>query len=365
MYNKFKYFVILLTIFLLLTSCKNFSDVAKINAKSSTYSGNMINKNFVVEDDECLYFINISDENKLYKKYKNDNLVKKIYDYSIERIFLYNDKIYFSTFIRDIDIEGTEFSQRLFGIYSINKDGSECKKILEAIHLYHFIINSSKIYYVMSDEQDSITGLDINKLCSFDINSKEVSVIDNRLLVRSIAPVQTVLYCSDNKIYYDSYDGFIEFDLESESKKVLKSIDDVYQLPLVYENQVYSKSGNKIYKTSLTEKNSNETIIEMNDDSYIRTFNITDNYIFFILKNSNQEENRAVLELFRSNHDGSNMKKLYEFEYIQNTHFDSEYIYITENDLIVYLDKYFIANKKDCIKVFDFDGNVLDWNIVK
>lgn len=332
---------------ILLTGCNILDKINSINEsydKNINYTtnifANMVNGNKVIEDENSIYYINPKDENKIYVINKDGKNKKKISDkIAYKNLYDYNNKIYFLTELK----ENSEESKLSIGYTT--KDGLDYKILKNNKNIVSFIINDEKIYYIANSEEQDLEGFYIYNLYSSDLLGNEEILIE-----KNINPEYNLILDKSNLYYFVG--GFVEYNINNKSKNVL-NINNLELYTFLDENK---------YKIDI--KNLEKEIEKMLESHYIRGYNLTEKYIFFISETTKDiPEDKYVLSIFRIKHDGTQLVSICDIDYKNIvTNIINESIYTIGNKLI-FIDSSNNIESKNMIKIFDFDGNYIEWDM--
>ncbi len=127
----------------------------------------------------------------------------------------------------------------------------------------------------------------------------------------------------------------------------------------IFDNKIYLYNHNILKSINLDESKL-ENLVNLDENYIIRTVYITDEYVFFTTYN---EYKNNVLDIYRVKNDGNDLVKIYSIEYPEQlSNIVGDRIFIV-NKKIIFFDTNFIIDNKHRIKVLDFDGNELNWDM--
>jgi len=317
----------------------NYED---INLVGKNRSGNQANGKKLDYDKDFIYYIN---DFKLYsidrKGVNNKLLFDQWYVYKLE---LYKDKIYLS--FRD---------KENIGVCSINKDGTDLKTIIvvniNSSSIYKgFILHNDYLYYFLENSDL------LNEVYRYNIISCKP---DNDFSFDYVGYIsEPIIY--DEKIYFcGTNNDLIEYD-GNEHIRHMEFNKNLYEENYaasvqIMNDYVYYNSKTRISRDSINVLINSEIIFE-NNDFLISYINVTEDYIFFINRINNYEQNNTDVEIYRIKHDGSDMQKIFEEEF-ELTNIGPQFIYVIDN-VLIYSNQ--ITNE---IKLMDYDGNIISWNL--
>lgn len=158
----------------------------------------------------------------------------------------------------------------------------------------------------------------------------------------------------NGKVYLINPDNnIIEYDSKGD-KRIIQMKKFVRTLQ-IRNNYLYYIDKTSINRYKIDGLSDYETLYE-NNDFIISYMNTTGDYIFFVNRINNYEENETDIQLYRMKHDGSDMQIIYQ-EKIEYTNIGPQYVYIVD-DVVIYRNQL-----KDKIIAMNFDGNILDWEL--
>lgn len=253
-----------------------------------------------------IYYIDTNNKNQLYmidNQFKNKKLISD--RYVLDIVSVTDNEIYF------VQVTKQDERTRLYDICSVNKNGDSCNVVVKDV-ISTVFLNNKFYYYRLTGEVADEIGNEFCNFNSFDINSKEESIIDEKI----VSEKPPVLY--KNKIFYvGSDDKFIEYNPDTEEKKQLNvNIQFFYRYS---DDNIYAYKGSTVERTNLS--NNTETVImpEMEEIYNIWEMNVTKNYIFFLAQDTKEVEDEIYrLNLYRMKKDGSEFKKIYFSDYTRN-----------------------------------------------
>lgn len=327
-------------------------------------SSNIANGNYVVHDEYFIYYINNSD-GKIYKINHDGQNREVLYDSSAERLFLYNDEIYF---IKTNIVGKLKISNE---ICSIDKSGNNLKIVLEADDILNFNIYNDIIYYNASSNvnSDGIIPYKIHNLFKYNLNTNEKSIIyeDISCNVMGVGIHQIII--ENDKIYFDAFvDEYIkmmEYDIKNNTVRCI--LDN--QATIINDNNMFfytvydkEKNLNKLCKLSINEDIANaKDIFFAKDNINMQRIALNEKYIF-LMYNEYSLTGDVKLNILRIKHDGSEVIKIVEYDSEATSSYFYGYMQLVNDKLIVY-DYNFKKNPEYSITVMDFDGNLLDWDM--
>lgn len=261
----------------------NFS--IKTGERGNT-NGNIINRGLFAEDDSYIYYNDISNDHKLYRKNKNSsNKVKLSYD-EANNINVYNGFIYYTNEtdggkIYKMKIDGTGktklsddngssdvsivdgfvyYTNKNGGIYKLKIDGSERVKI--TYDVAQFInISDGFVYYRNGSDNGAIYKISINGDHMTKLNS------DNA----------TMVVVSGNSIYYTKWgsEGIFRMDLNGNNVTAIYSKAAPFN---VNGNYVYFLlNGGYIYRMGLA----GENLVKLSEGTNVGYMSVLNGSLYF------------------------------------------------------------------------------------
>ena len=93
-------------------------------------------------------------------------------------------------------------------------------------------------------------------------------------------------------------------------------------------------------------------------------YNITDNYVFFAYTSYEEvAKERSKIFIVRVKHDGSEAVKIKEIDCREIGNWTQDQMYIIDDKLIYFNRHYWEDEIDKMIRVMDFDGNDMNWEI--
>lgn len=349
---------------------KSINYITKIN-------GNLVNGSNIADDEKNMYYINIKDENKLYKLDKEGINNQLIYGESIEKLQYSSEKLYFLK---------SEKSEMLFSsglpiyntyICSTNSDGTDYEEILNDKDIKNFLVLNDKIYYIAFSDEYNDEGMERYDLLCFDIATQnKYLVYENVKITNMITSNNPIISNKDNIYFITRNSGVVEYNIESDSiKNILNDSDDYYTLLtdfIICDDKIIFKCKNdrenpikwSIYIMDITKLDDKPLCIfsEIDSSDMLMSVNITDNYIFFTYTLTEEiNSGKSKIIFVRMTHDGSEIVKIKEIYCEKITNISIGEIYIIDDKLIFLNNHTNMMNEK--IRIMDFDGNELNWEV--
>ena len=310
---------------------------------NTNHSANTANGGSIVADNEFIYYTK-NGLNRIDKHGKNS---EQILCFEVSNLFLYNDEIYYygkDGFNND--------SER--GIYKLDKNTLKTELIINTA-LCEFIVLNDCVYFTDTNETGKI-------LSYYNLTTSEKNIVDKNLENNRD---NDALINNNDKIYYVTREGdvqnLIQYDVKTSDKKVISSsvswevFDLNYSKKQIYNHILYANNGKTIIKMSLENNNSWEEVFpRLDDNGYVVTQCVTDNYIFFFTNYFSLNYIYHDFHIFRIKHDGSEITNIYNSKQ-HMTDAGSTGLFAR---MYIVEDKIFFGDK-----VLDFDGNVLDWDM--
>ena len=330
-------------------------------------NANLSNDNGVTSDESYIYYINIKDDDKLYKMNKSQNISEKIFDESVSNIYLYDKKIYF------IQYDNTENENSLIcksSISCVSTNGVSKNVIIEKNNILCFVIHENNIYYIAHSNELNEKGLERFDLYKYNLLINENTLIYKNVCSSLYAPISIKIMLNNEKIYFFDFDfNYIEYNtVKMQFKTMIEN--NYYKNLTVYNGYIYYHDKNSSISNSkwnISRKKldcsdtSSEIFSEFDSDDMLMNMNVTDNYIFIIYATKHEINNGSNLFVLRMKHDGSELVKIYEIPCKSIGNISLGFIYTVDDKIIIFNRK--TIEKNDNIIVLDFDGNRLDWDI--
>ena len=348
---------------------------------TTNINGNLINRANVAADENYIYYINIKDENKLYRISKDGRDNKLIYEERVEELQCINGKLYF---LKPVEVEKHPTGFPLYDKYicSIDSEGNNYEEITYDREMKKFLILNDKVYYIaysgLGPEELRLQDGQYDLFC-YDIKSKQKSTVYEFMRIAENWLVNSSLISNDDNIYFETwYDGIVEYNIKTNTSRTI--LDEYSSKDFTKGIGTYILSNNKLIFThfdsgespntkrgisiSDIKKTNDETLCIFSDDredggiSYI---NFNENYIFMMYVQYDFISEKKKVIIVRMKHDGSEAVKLEEIpiEYIYQR--STAQIYLID-DKLIFFEKIFRESEK-MIKVMDFDGNEFEWDI--
>lgn len=252
-------------------------------AEFGNTEGNIINSGIVASKDGWIYYMNLSDGGKLYKKKLDDTGKVKLSDYISDDINVVGDWVY----CRGIDDKGDVF------IYKVKTNGEQLTKLNED-QCTDLIVTGDWIYYINQSSNSKIYRIRTD-------GSEKTKLNDDKAGVFAI---------SENSIYFtNSDDKFHLYKMDIDGGQSTKLNEDLTLFFDIEKDQIYyvtlneTPSGDiysELYRTKLdgTEKT------KVNESrSEFFTINVVDEWIYYT--NASEE-----LSLYKIKIDGTQRTKL-------------------------------------------------------
>lgn len=305
------------------------------NKYLSKISSNLVQTGIICEGDNVIYYFDSNDE-CIYSIDKDGKNKKIITDAKATNLLYYKGKLYFKNFIQD------KYKSVLC---SINADGTDYKVISDEV-VNTFYIYDDMLYYKTKDYS----------LYAYDINSGSHSLVMGPEVAGSI------IY--KNKLYYYDegfYGNILEYDLVNKTEKFRPIFAGAYLQ--YYDESLYFYSDGYITRYNINTEEVTQIFNDKQNKIATGFISITKDYIFFTGQTIDSqgkpvmsEDKKNLYKLYRIKHDGSELTTIYENKVAMFNIIDDK-IFVTNN--IEY------SKKKDgtYLRVIDFDGNELDWDI--
>ena len=325
-------------------------------------------KGIYIYDGDDIFYIT-DDYDKLYCIKKDGSEKTLIYEQeSMVNIQIYEHKLYVYYLNYEEEIPGK--------IVTMNKDGSDVKLLefdLEFSKQYHpsnFWIYKDFLFLQVEDMDAGADSMYAPAdLYKYDLKNDSLTSMDKGL-DGSARPITHGDIC----YYYDygnpdgnfEYNVLYKYNIYTDEKTTININKNPYSEKWISylqikDNFVYYKGKTYINRDDLDGESNTETIYENNDDYfYIAALKITDKYIFFVGKDDNPTGNiyddKSKISLYRINHDGSDLKVLFEETQLK-TNIAPQSIEISNED-----DNTLIYNNRiaDTILFMDLDGKILN-----
>lgn len=317
------------------TDVANTIDLPKNTKLIKRYTGEALFGTFALHsyvdaDDGWIYYQNPDENGYLYKidQYSNNKtlLAKKAFSHSIRVI---KDVIYFAC--SEAGNNGTTTQ-----VYSINTDGTNLTKLFEGKG-DDMLVTEDHIYYSSYPEPEF-------SLHRYNISSGEIEQLNNNFS-ESFSVV-------DDKLYYQSNIDYINvIDLIEKTDELFYSPGSALNYVQYNNNKIYYVKGADICKFNLNTKEESY-LFKATENLSANKFIASEDYVFFTCYTYTKE--REIISLWRMNLDGSDLIKLYDKENIGVFHIVGDKIF-TYNK--------FFPNKDSKITVFDFNGNLINFDM--
>lgn len=325
-------------------------------------------KGIYIYDGDNIFYIT-DDYDKLYCIKKDGSEKTLICEQeSMVNMQIYENKLYVYSLNYEEDIPGK--------IVTMNKDGSDVK-LLELDLEFSKQYNPSNFWiykdFLFLQVEDMDAGADSMyapaDLYKYDLKNGSLTSMDKGL-DGSVRPITYGDIC----YYYDygnpdgnfEYNVLYKYNIYTDEKTTININKNPYSEKWISylqikDNFIYYKGKTYINRDDLDGESNTETIYENNDDYfYIAALKITDKYIFFVGKDDNPTGNiyddKSKISIYRINHDGSELKVLFEETQLK-TNIAPQSIDISNEDdnTLIYSNR--IA---DTILFMDLDGKILN-----
>lgn len=321
-----------LIISMILTSC-NIATEDYENAENiylSEVSPNITLFGLVCKDDKKIYYSSNKDEG-IYAVDKDGKNKTFIISAKATGLLHYKGKIYFKSFVPE---------KRRVMLCSVDTDGKNYKIIDESV-TSSFYIYDEMIYYKKDDYS----------FYTYNIKNEEITFVKEPEVAGSIV-------YKDKLYYYDEglYGNIVEYDMIQKTEKPSSNFVSSYMQ--FYDNHLYFNSLGWITKLNLDTQEITKIFDGDKHSIAVDFISITKENIFFTIFlekdiNGNNVEKKG---LYKIKHDGSGLTLIYEND-IELFNIIDDKIFITNN-----MD-YVKTSKDTYLKVIDFDGNDLEWDI--
>ncbi len=349
---------------------------------TSSINGNLTNGSCVVDDEDFIYYINVKDENKLYKIDKNGNNKQLVYEEKIENLQYFNGKLYF---LISKEVEKHPSGYPIYDMYicSIDKDGNNFVEITKDREIKNFLVLNDKIYYIAYSGDGEGLEYDLPSgkydLFCYEIKSKQKSTIYEVIQVGDHIRSFSSLLLNDDNIYFKTwYAGIIQYNTKTGIiKTVLSKTSDYYTGTgnfIIFNNSLiftciddrkYPDSKTEIYIINIKKPEDKPLLIfsEIKITDMIMNININDNYIFLTYTPFDEiVSEKSKIIFIRMKHDGSEVVKIKEILCGEEICISVGEIYLI-GDKFVFLHRLGDSVLGKLIKVMDFDGNDINWDI--
>lgn len=309
--------------------------VGEENKYLSKISSNLVQSGILCEGENVIYYFDSNDE-CIYSIGKDGNNRKFIINAKVLNLFYYKDNLYFENFLPD---------KYRTDLCSVSTDGTDYKVIREDV-LNTFYIYDDILYYKTRDYS----------LYSYDINSGSHSLVLGPEVAGSII-YKNMLY------YYDEgfYGNILEYDLINKTEKFHPIFAGAYLQ--FYDESLYFYSNGYITRYNINTEEVTQIFNDQQNKIDTEFISITKDYIFFTGQTLDSqgnlimsEDKRNLYKLYRIKHDGSELTTIYENKVSLFNIIDDK-IFVTNNI------EYFRKKDGTYLKVIDFDGNELNWDL--
>ncbi|MEL7647384.1 MAG: DUF5050 domain-containing protein [Sedimentibacter sp.] len=245
------------------------------NKKIGPDYGNIVNGMNIVKNNDWFYYINIKDNNSLYRTNQDMSENNKIINGPVDQFYIENQTIYYIGYnyeannggIFKSDIDGTDKQQIAGGAASflnildsklyycegsdggnlctIDKDGHNKKILIQGRIAYPNLVNGW-IYYINLLDNSSIYKAEINGSYNIKINTKSAKClnVDN----------DKIFFSDENYSYFMNHDGSFENKIYNmPADNILVSSENIYLLRRyhdVYKQDKDSILGDLVYEGS-------------------------------------------------------------------------------------------------------------------
>jgi hypothetical protein len=328
---------------------------------------------YITNGDDIYYIADGYD--KLYSIKKDGS--EKTLIHEQERMFqvqVYNNilYVYYSVYT---SVSGPSSPVIPGKIVTMNKDGSDIKELdldIEYTKVYYpggFFIYKDFLVLTVENLDTPYEGM--NNLRDYYLyNLKNDKLVD---VVKEIDMAYSPIIYND--IFY--YNGYGNFDEDSKGNTLHKynintgekskieicktpdSLNWFYKFQ-IKDNFIYSMNKYGVYKDNLDGKSDTEILVRLKDENkYIVDLNITDKYIFYIIKDDNEianDEDSLKIIVYRMNHDGTNIKEIYsETQRATNMAPQKVRASCIDDTILIYENRH-----TNTILYMDLDGNIIN-----
>ena len=335
----------------------------------------------VIADENYIYYINIKDKYKLYRISKDGKNKTSIYGERVDKLQYFNGKIYF--------LNSEKFKEDQTDVYiydsyvcSIDKDGNNFVEIIKDADIRNFIAIKDKIYYIAYSglgEGYNLPSGQYDLFC-YDTKSKEKSTIYEIIQIGDLPGFDSSLISNGDNIYFETmYDGIVEYNIETNTSRVILSKNNEYYTSIsglmIYDNELIfnyidniNLSDEKEEICMINLRKSAENLLslfsEIGKIGRVLCSNTNNNYVFFAYTLYEEiESGRSKITIVRAKHDGSEAIKIKELFCRQIYHLPVGEIFLVDDKVIFFNSYYWDDEIEEMIKVMDFDGNELGWDI--
>ncbi len=212
------------------------------NKKIGSGYGNIINGMNIVKNNDEFYYINIRDNNSLYKANQDMSENNMIINGPIDQFCIENQTIYYI---------GYNYEDNKVGIFKSNLDGTNNQQIVSGAVSFINILDN-KLYYC--------EGLDGGNLCTIDRDGhNKKTLIQGKIAYPNLVNgwIYYINLLDNSNIYKAEIDGNYNVKINTKSTKGLKIIinkvyfsDEHYSYSMnhdgSFENKLYNKSADNI-----------------------------------------------------------------------------------------------------------------------
>lgn len=284
----------------------------KVTEETGNINGNLVNGSYFAFYKDSLYYVNVKDNNSIYRLNNSDNKITKLNSDSSAYLNIVGDHIYYSTI--------SDYGK----VYKMNLDGSEKTKIVD-YSISYFVVVGDWIYYSYKDKgipafyKMKTDGSNNTKIS--DDEAVYINVVDNYIYYCNRSDNNSIykmkidgserakistdnsgsLNIADNCIYYLATDGTSDqngpqyklYKINTDGTGRTKISDDCASNLNVYGDWIYytnRSNGDKLYK--IQKDGSNKTLL-VNDGAV--QINIIGDLIFYY--NLNYNNTHFVMKL--------------------------------------------------------------------
>jgi len=257
--------------------------------------------------NNLVYFINETDDNKIYKMNLDGSKCMKVADYWVNNLYVNDGWIYFSCSME--------------GLCKIRIDGSEFAKITED-EPNNFVVSDGWIYYVANNHMSytnclykmSTDGSSKQKLCDEQaadlfLEGDNIYFVEIIVDMNDLKNVDSNLNSNNSKIFLMKTDGSNKYEFKNHSNGGINFKDD----------WVYFGNGDGIYKTQLN--NGKEDTVKLSDMKP-DLIELSKDSVFFTTRNGKMKN-----DLYRMDLDGNNAKKICRDDLILELDFVGDWIF--------------------------------------
>lgn len=271
-------------------------------------AGNLYNNGLFCETSDKIYFSNAYDNGALYSMNRDGSDIKKLHEGNSQFLNVGGDYLYYYQGKSKSGGAGLGYLRGVTGLYRITKDGRKVTGLSrEAVGCVKLIDNT--LFYLHNTKEDGTTLHRINT------NKQEDEVVINQ----SISPAASY----NGKIYYGGEQkdhNLYSIDLKTYSSAIELNANLCY--PIVENGYLYYMDIENNYRLCRIDLANIETGAQVLTNDRIDLYNVYDNVIFY------QRNSQTEPALIRMNIDGSNPEVVAEGNH-SNINCTGDYTYFT------------------------------------